>query len=208
MIVVDKAGEVVDGYFALVSPDGESPPTQEMPDELKSVLSVIDLTRGDDFLKIDSLLRDFGQEGREQVAGLLRLLRESLRIHPSRYALLMTPDHPIFFWMHRDGVDFDSTTFQKKGGAAVAAAGATMGMGLVLTVNSAGAYTSSAQHEISALDSEVDAAADVAAMKSRIFELPEGGGMPAIDFGRARRLGRNEPCWCGSGKKFKRCHGR
>lgn len=22
----------------------------------------------------------------------------------------------------------------------------------------------------------------------------------------ARRLGRNEPCWCGSGKKYKHCH--
>jgi hypothetical protein len=22
------------------------------------------------------------------------------------------------------------------------------------------------------------------------------------------RLGRNEPCWCGSGIKFKKCHGR
>jgi preprotein translocase subunit SecA len=22
------------------------------------------------------------------------------------------------------------------------------------------------------------------------------------------KLGRNEPCWCGSGKKFKFCHGR
>jgi len=21
------------------------------------------------------------------------------------------------------------------------------------------------------------------------------------------QLGRNDPCWCGSGKKFKRCHG-
>ncbi|MGH2878480.1 MAG: SEC-C metal-binding domain-containing protein, partial [Solirubrobacteraceae bacterium] len=21
------------------------------------------------------------------------------------------------------------------------------------------------------------------------------------------RVGRNDPCWCGSGKKFKRCHG-
>lgn len=23
---------------------------------------------------------------------------------------------------------------------------------------------------------------------------------------RARKLGRNEPCWCGSGLKYKRCH--
>lgn len=22
----------------------------------------------------------------------------------------------------------------------------------------------------------------------------------------ARDLGRNDPCWCGSGKKYKRCH--
>jgi preprotein translocase subunit SecA len=21
-----------------------------------------------------------------------------------------------------------------------------------------------------------------------------------------RRIGRNDPCWCGSGKKYKRCH--
>ncbi|MDR0359311.1 MAG: SEC-C domain-containing protein [bacterium] len=21
-------------------------------------------------------------------------------------------------------------------------------------------------------------------------------------------MGRNDPCWCGSGKKYKRCHGR
>ena len=26
-------------------------------------------------------------------------------------------------------------------------------------------------------------------------------------FGQAsKKLGRNDPCWCGSGKKFKRCH--
>jgi preprotein translocase subunit SecA len=21
------------------------------------------------------------------------------------------------------------------------------------------------------------------------------------------RIGRNDPCWCGSGKKYKKCHG-
>ncbi len=23
----------------------------------------------------------------------------------------------------------------------------------------------------------------------------------------ADQIGRNDPCWCGSGKKFKKCHG-
>ncbi|MFN2456499.1 MAG: SEC-C metal-binding domain-containing protein, partial [Pyrinomonadaceae bacterium] len=26
--------------------------------------------------------------------------------------------------------------------------------------------------------------------------------------GDHEKLGRNQPCWCGSGKKFKLCHGR
>jgi preprotein translocase subunit SecA len=25
--------------------------------------------------------------------------------------------------------------------------------------------------------------------------------------GEEEQIGRNDPCWCGSGKKFKKCHG-
>ena len=33
-----------------------------------------------------------------------------------------------------------------------------------------------------------------------------GGANPAQQ--PAGKIGRNDPCWCGSGKKFKKCHGR
>jgi preprotein translocase subunit SecA len=36
------------------------------------------------------------------------------------------------------------------------------------------------------------------------------GGLPVVEQRHVdpdRDVGRNEPCWCGSGKKFKRCHG-
>jgi len=33
-------------------------------------------------------------------------------------------------------------------------------------------------------------------------------GAAASGPGAAAKLGRNDPCWCGSGKKFKRCHGK
>ncbi|MGH9274224.1 MAG: SEC-C metal-binding domain-containing protein, partial [Acidimicrobiales bacterium] len=26
--------------------------------------------------------------------------------------------------------------------------------------------------------------------------------------GEHEKVGRNQPCWCGSGKKYKLCHGR
>jgi preprotein translocase subunit SecA len=34
------------------------------------------------------------------------------------------------------------------------------------------------------------------------------GGAAATSANRAGgKIGRNDPCWCGSGKKYKRCHG-
>jgi len=36
----------------------------------------------------------------------------------------------------------------------------------------------------------------------RIKNLFAASGGPAPNI----KLGRNDPCWCGSGKKYKRCH--
>jgi preprotein translocase subunit SecA len=35
---------------------------------------------------------------------------------------------------------------------------------------------------------------------------PDQAAIPAAR-ANGRKIGRNDPCWCGSGKKFKRCHG-
>jgi preprotein translocase subunit SecA len=46
-----------------------------------------------------------------------------------------------------------------------------------------------------------------------VEDLPEGadGGLPPVVETRhltdEEQIGRNDPCWCGSGKKFKKCHG-
>src|SRR2546425_430620 len=37
---------------------------------------------------------------------------------------------------------------------------------------------------------------------------PVGARSAAVPAGAAAKIGRNDPCWCGSGKKYKRCHGR
>jgi preprotein translocase subunit SecA len=39
----------------------------------------------------------------------------------------------------------------------------------------------------------------------------EGEAMPVVEqrvLDEEHQVGRNDPCWCGSGKKFKKCHGR
>jgi preprotein translocase subunit SecA len=36
----------------------------------------------------------------------------------------------------------------------------------------------------------------------------DGAGLPGSNGkGSPRKMGRNERCWCGSGKKYKFCHG-
>jgi hypothetical protein len=40
-----------------------------------------------------------------------------------------------------------------------------------------------------------------------LFRISDGSGSLHIPKATAPKVGRNEPCWCGSGKKFKKCHG-
>jgi preprotein translocase subunit SecA len=42
------------------------------------------------------------------------------------------------------------------------------------------------------------------------YAEPQDSPLPAVEQRRvdeAEQIGRNDPCWCGSGKKFKKCHG-
>jgi preprotein translocase subunit SecA len=41
----------------------------------------------------------------------------------------------------------------------------------------------------------------------KVAALGAGAGAP-VPAGAPAKIGRNDPCWCGSGKKYKRCHGR
>ena len=36
---------------------------------------------------------------------------------------------------------------------------------------------------------------------------PSSAGVQTVRASEHEKLGRNDPCWCGSGKKFKKCHG-
>jgi len=38
--------------------------------------------------------------------------------------------------------------------------------------------------------------------------LPEDAEQQQPYVRKEKKLGRNEPCWCGSGKKYKQCHGK
>ena len=50
----------------------------------------------------------------------------------------------------------------------------------------------------------------VAALRGPGLDGSNGGGAAAVPVGAGGqgKIGRNDPCWCGSGLKYKKCHGR
>src|SRR3954470_3797670 len=68
-------------------------------------------------------------------------------------------------------------------------------------------------HETSAGADAIAAAGQTAAVGSVTTAMVSGGGSSSTATQRPvvasaeEKLGRNDPCWCGSGKKFKKCHG-
>jgi preprotein translocase subunit SecA len=65
------------------------------------------------------------------------------------------------------------------------------------------------EHETSA-GSDVIAAAGAAGAATALAAPPEqtsGSFAQAPVVNEHKDIGRNDPCWCGSGKKFKKCHG-
>jgi preprotein translocase subunit SecA len=72
--------------------------------------------------------------------------------------------------------------------------------------------------QYSAPEDPVQAASGVPAVAARAAQVEAGGdgaapaaeeevNVPVVK-SEHEKLGRNQPCWCGSGKKFKLCHGR
>jgi len=60
------------------------------------------------------------------------------------------------------------------------------------------------EHETSAGAEAIAAAGGGEAVMAGV---PSAGGVQTVHASPNEKLGRNDPCWCGSGKKFKKCHG-
>ena len=64
-----------------------------------------------------------------------------------------------------------------------------------------------AQRPRQMLESRPEVAAGVAAGSAAVATASSNAGAGRQPAKAGPKIGRNDPCWCGSGKKFKRCHG-
>ncbi|GAB3681962.1 YecA family protein [Salinisphaera aquimarina] len=211
MLVWDGMSDIVDRCFEGEDWESEPLPTQDFPEEVLKLLAALDAIRACGWLSAESHIRDLGEDGRNNLAKMLTGLRQTLNVHPARYFLLSGGREPLFVWLQRHGHQIEWTKVNDKASATALSVRASNVIGVVAEVGTDGSYRGAQSFAVQIPTVRTEKHAyiyeDAARMVQRgqlNLNRPKNVVRPA----KARKLGRNDPCPCGSGVKYKKCHGR
>lgn len=199
----------VDHHFKGDDWEVRTPPRQEFPKELLCLLDALDSTKAPGWLAADSLIRDFGQEARDKLAMMLRQTLPTLADRESRWFQL--GDCPsLFVWFQRTGTTPDFNQIHLKFCASALATESSGNIAILAFVTAGGDYS---RVERIKVDLPVEDRPEHIQLLDEVKNIKARLTSDAINAegrdGKQRQHlpGRNEPCWCGSGKKYKKCHG-
>lgn len=212
MLIWDGMSDIVDRTFEGEDWETRPFPTQNFPDEVLKLLNALDVTRAHGWLSAESYIRDLGEEGRKNLAKMLTEIRKTLNQHPARYFVLTGEGEPLFVWLQQNDQQIDWAKVNDKASAASLAVKAPNVVGVVATVSSDGTYHRAQSFsgriptERTEENSSIYEDAARMAHPTRVVNLKQPKNV--FSHGKIKKPGRNDPCPCGSGAKFKRCHGR
>jgi uncharacterized protein YchJ len=211
---VPAAGDLLASLSRQASPNlGAAMPRIERPTEIKNLLDALQAAREPGWLRADNLIRALGAKECEELASGLLEMTESLVTQDHGW-FQFAGDSPLFCWLQRYGTLANVDSIAATARAAAIATGARETLVVIAHKTTATGYSravvlkvdvpppGSAEHERARAEADrlqAQQNAVTVAMKEESAAPPT---MPP-----ARMPGRNEPCWCGSGNKFKRCHG-
>jgi hypothetical protein len=212
MVIWDGMSDVVDRSFEGEDWESRPFPTQQFPVEVLKLLEALDATRAHGWLSAESYIRDQGEEGRNDLAKMMSDLRQTLDHHPGRHFILSGEGDALFVWLQRHDIQVDWTRVNDKASAAALAVKASNAIGVLAEVGTDGAYRGARFFAVriptARTEENVRVYEDAAriAKRGRTVNLnkPKSVVRPA----KVNKPGRNDSCPCGSGLKYKKCHGR
>jgi len=211
MVMWDGMSESVDRSFEGEDWEARPLPTQEFPEEVLKLLEALDATRARGWLSAESHIRDLGEEGRNNLAKMLLDLRRTLNQHPARYFLLAGDDEPLFVWLQQHDQKIDWTMVNDKASSATLAVKASNVIGVVAEVSPNGIYQRAQSFVVNIpterTEENVYIYEDAARMAHPTRAVNLNKAKNVLPIGKTKKPGRNDPCPCGSGAKYKRCHG-
>lgn len=212
MLIWDGMSDIVDRSFEGEDWDNGPFPTQDFPEEVLKLLRALDATRTRGWLSAESHIRDFGEDGRNNLAKMLSDLRQTLNQHPARYFVISGDGKPLFVWLQQHEHQIDWTKVNDKASAAALAVKASEAIGVVAEVSADGIYHRAQPFNVHIPTARTEENAHVfedaarMAQPGRALNLnqPKRASPPV----KVKKVGRNDQCPCGSGLKYKKCHGR
>ncbi|MEO6923722.1 MAG: SEC-C metal-binding domain-containing protein, partial [Bryocella sp.] len=211
MLLWDRMSDVVDKSFEGEDWESQPFPTQDFPEEVLKLLGALNATRASGWLSAECHIRDLGDDGRKDLSKMLSDLRQTLNVHPARYFMLSGDSAPFFVWLQQHDHQIDWTKVNEKAIAAALAVKASKAIGIVAEVGSDGTYQSARSFAVripsARNEKNVYIYEDAVRMAQRA-QVNLNGPKNVVRPATAKKLGRNDPCPCGSGVKYKRCHGR
>ena len=212
MLIWDGMSDIVDRSFEGEDWESRPFPTQDLPEEVLKLLGALDATQERGWLSAESYIRDFGDEGRSNLAKMLSDLRQTLNQHPARYFILAGNGEPLFVWLQQQDHQIDWTRVNDKASAAGLTVKASNVIGIVAEVSADGTYHRAQSFAVHVPTERTEENAhiyeDAARMAQPTRTVNLNQAKNVIPPMKTKKPGRNDPCPCGSGVKYKRCHGR
>jgi hypothetical protein len=187
-------------------------PNQNIPEELLKVVQALDNSREPGWIFAERCIRDLGEEGRNELDAMLTKLRKSLNQHPVRYFFYGSVP-PLFFWLQKSSKKIDWLEIHNKASAAALLNPTTNLTGIVLLATAGGIYKLARTFEVIKPQARIDSNthiyddADRMNKRAQVHSEPSAVRLPKVPRA-ANKSGRNDPCPCNSGLKYKKCHGR
>ncbi|MCV9912853.1 YecA family protein [Burkholderia pseudomallei] len=212
MIIWSGMSDIVDKSFEGEDWESRPFPTQDFPKEVRKLLGALDGTRARGWLSAESHIRDLGEEGRSNLAKMLFDLRQTLNQHPARYFVLCGDGGPLFVWLQQHNHQVDWGKVNDKASAAAVGVKASNVVGIVAEASADGTYHRAQSFVVNIPTERTEENAHIYEDATRMahpkrtvnFNQPKNVVSPA----KTKKLGRNDPCPCSSGLKYKKCHGR
>lgn len=205
----DGQSDPIDDYFANGEFEAKPFPEKDYPKEGKALLDALNMSRGKGWLSVTSHIRNFGEEARNNFSTMLAQVRASLSQKVSRY-FQIGDDPPLFMWLQRTGYVPDMNVLRTKACAGAVMAGCSRTFTVLAYVTPDGTYSRvvPVSVDVPAIGTpDYDAIQDeVSRMNARKYSMTTDAIEKEREIAGMRMPGPNELCWCGSGKKYKKCH--
>ncbi|EOX6933430.1 YecA family protein [Enterobacter hormaechei] len=211
MLLWNGMSDIVDSSFEGEDWKIKPLPVQDFPNEVLTLLEALENTRSPGWLSVDSQIRNYDAHTRSKLGIMLRELWTGLEKNPGQYLSILDEENTLFVWIQNAECQIDWKNIHEKASAVAIYVKQPIKACVMVEIESEGKYSRAVTFELTVPLEKTDANAHVYEEVERLKEYH--GSNPNIHMALTKlkslkKVGRNEACPCGSGKKYKRCHGQ